>query len=56
MVLCAKCHFAGHEKPLWFAEQVKKIKGRETYDWLLKEIQNLKPLGIKDLEKIYKEL
>jgi len=56
LCLCAKCHRHAHDKPIVFAEQVKKIKGIEIYKWLIKEVNNLRPLGIKDLEIIYEKI
>lgn len=56
LCLCPRCHRHGHNKPLWFAEKVKEIKGEEIYKYLLKATQVLKPVDIKWYEKKEKEL
>lgn len=50
--LCASCHRHFHNKPLEFAEFVKKKKGKEVYNWLIRESNNLKPMKLHDYQEI----
>lgn len=54
--LCAGCHFKAHQHPLEFAEFVKKVKGSETYKWLIRESNELKPITIKFYQEIINAL
>lgn len=56
LCLCASCHRKAHDRPLEFAELVKKIKGIENYKWLIRESQILEPLTEKFYEDILKKL
>jgi len=52
LVLCYICHTNFHSYPLIFTEFIKCLKGEETYKWLIRESNILKPLS-KDF---YKEI
>lgn len=43
-VLCAGCHRNFHNRPLEFADFVKKKKGEDVYKYLIKASQVLKPI------------
>lgn len=55
LVLCYYCHRRWHSSPLeskeWFAQ---KFPERDEY--LMKEKNNLKPLGVLDMIEIYEQL
>jgi len=56
LCLSSASHRKAHNQPLWFAEQVRKIKGQAVVDYLKRKTQNLKAITIQDMEKIYKSL
>lgn len=43
-ILCASCHRHFHNKPLEFAEFVKRTKGEGIYKYLIKASNQLKPI------------
>ena len=58
LCLCGRCHRHGHNKPLEFAEKVKKIKGEDVCKYLMKATRVLRPISViwyarkvKQLEK-----
>jgi hypothetical protein len=56
LCLSSAMHRKAHDQPLWFAEQVLKIKGKSVMDRLKKKTQNLKAVSIQDMQKIFNSL
>ena len=52
LCLCVRCHFWSHQNPILFAEFVKKNLGKEKYEELKRESEQIKKWTIPELEDL----